>query len=240
MLLTISTLRKAIEAIKYEFRMNQGEIANKLGYKIPYLSDVINERKPISEQFTARLIEAFPGMNTDWLLTGEGEIFTNSHKLAKLETSNMTSSQLARIESHLVPLYDLGMAASFSDLLVRDVHKPVDFIYIPNLSPCDGAVYVRGDAMSPYLQAGDVVLFKKVKTQRIIDGSGIAWGEIYLVLFALDGEEYVVLKYVRKSSSDELVTLANYNPAIRSQDIPLGSIKALALVKAGIKYTTMY
>ena len=38
----------------------------------------------------------------------------------------------------------------------------LDYISIPRLPKCDGAVYVTGDSMYPLLKSGDIVLYKEV------------------------------------------------------------------------------
>lgn len=53
----------------------------------------------------------------------------------------------------------------------RDSQTPIDYIHIPNLPRCDGAIYVVGDSMYPLLKSGDIVLYKQVSGIENIFGA---------------------------------------------------------------------
>ncbi len=72
-------LKNIISAIKFSENLKQVEIAEKIGVKNTYLSDVINGRAPLSELFTDKLVTAF-SVNKEYLNTGEGEMFLGETK----------------------------------------------------------------------------------------------------------------------------------------------------------------
>lgn len=135
-----------------------------------------------------------------------------------------------------VPLYELdataGLVALF-DGTTRQV--PVGHLQIPDLPPCDGALYVRGDSMYPLLKSGDIVLYKEIP----YTASSILWGEMYLLSFTLDGENYITIKYIQRADDDRFVRLVSHNPHHSPKEIPADSIRALALVKASVRFNTM-
>ena len=134
-----------------------------------------------------------------------------------------------------VPIFELEATAGFS-ALYRDFSSAVsDYLTIPNLPPVDGAIYARGDSMSPLIASGDIVIFKKVE----LHPDNIIWGSIYIISYTLDGDDFTVLKYVRHSSKDGYIRLESFNPRFDPQDIPASSITALALVKASITFHTI-
>ena len=63
-----------------------------------------------------------------------------------------------------------------------------------NISVCDGAVYVNGDSMYPILKSGDIIGYKEISSF-----DNVIYGEIYLVSFMIDGDEYLAVKYVNRS-----------------------------------------
>ena len=135
-----------------------------------------------------------------------------------------------------MPLYELdataGLVALFSDTTRS---TPINYLQIPDLPPCDGAIYVRGDSMYPLLKSGDIVLYKEIN-----NASGcLLWGEMYLLSFTLDGEDYITIKYVQKSEVEGFVRLVSHNPHHAPQEIPRDSIRAVALVKASVRFNTM-
>lgn len=50
---------------------------------------------------------------------------------------------------------------------------------------CDGAVYVTGDSMYPLLKSGDIIVYKELH-----DFQEVIYGEMYLVSFDLDGDDF--------------------------------------------------
>ena len=76
-------------------------------------------------------------------------------------------------------------------------------------------------------------MYKQVSVENIL------WGEMYLVAFSLDDDDYVSIKYIRKAEDPQMVTLISRNPQYEPQVIPWNSIRALALIKASIRFNTI-
>lgn len=89
--------------------------------------------------------------------------------------------------------------------------------------------------MYPLLKSGDIVLYKEVRNIS----NGILWGEMYLLSFEIDGDWYIAIKYIQRSDDDRFVRLVSHNPHHSPKDIPLDSIRALALVKASVRFNTL-
>lgn len=81
-------LKNVVAAIKYKHGLKQSEIADKMGIKNTYLSDVINGRSPLSELFSDKLTTAF-SVSKVYLSNGEGEVFEEEEK--KPSTSEIIS-----------------------------------------------------------------------------------------------------------------------------------------------------
>lgn len=133
-------------------------------------------------------------------------------------------------EQH-VPLYDLEAVAGLRALFV-DEQVPMDEIQIAGIARCDGAIHVRGDSMYPRLKEGDVILYKIVPNRR----GGLFFGQMYLLAFDLDGEEYITVKYVHQSDMQGYYRLESENPAYADRDIPVDCVRAMAIVKATLRY----
>ena len=139
-------------------------------------------------------------------------------------------------ETQQVPLYDFeavaGLVPLFNDTIK---HVPIDYIQIPNLPKCDGAIYITGDSMYPLLKSGDIVLYKRV--DDILNC--IFWGEMYLISVDMGGEEYVTVKYIQKSQRTDHIRLVSYNQHHEDKDVPVSKIRALAFIKASIRINSM-
>lgn len=91
------------------------------------------------------------------------------------------------LDNQDIPLYDIQVAAGVVDLFGGEQKQiPVDYIRIPKLPKCDGALYVTGDSMYPLLKSGDIVMYKEIYNLE----HNIIWGEMYLAYINNDGNEY--------------------------------------------------
>ncbi len=134
-----------------------------------------------------------------------------------------------------VPLYSVEGTAGLVPLFADQASaKPVNFIHIPNLPKCDGAIYVVGDSMYPLLKSGDIVLYKQLGDVR-----DVFWGDMYLLSIDIDGEEYITVKYIQKSDREDRVRLVSQNPHHADKEIEIDRIRAIALIKASIRMHTI-
>lgn len=212
---------------------NKAQFANMLGVSSQTVSAWVARNT-----FDAELIYTkCSGVSADWLLTGEGEMIKEQDRqLAELRVQEkfpLKTDNLVPLQR--IPLYNLeataGLVALFED--VKTV--PISYISLPNLPVCDGAVYVRGDSMYPLLKSGDIVLYKQVHDMKY----GIFWGEMYLISFNIDGEEFITIKYIQKSEQEDCIKLVSHNPHHNPTDIPRCMIRALAIIKASVRYNTI-
>lgn len=166
-------------------------------------------------------------VNPEWLEHGSGDMFTD-HPLAS--SFSIRNAYRSRTPSQSVPLYNIESTGGLVPIFThQESALPVDYIHIPNLPKCDGAVFVVGDGMYPLLQSGDIVLYKQL--QSIDD---VFWGDMYLLSIDIDGEEYITVRYIQKSERSGYIRLVSKNPQHGDKEIALDKILALAFVKASI------
>lgn len=186
---------------------------------------------PINSNAIADIITNHPEIDIEWLLTGKGSIL----KIDKESESNITVRKLKTdriIDNQDIPLYDVQVAAGVVDLFGGGEKQiPVDYIRIPKLPKCDGALYVTGDSMYPLLKSGDIVMYKEIYNLE----HNIIWGEMYLSYINNDGNEYFFTKFLKKSEREGYVQFVSQNQHHQTIEFPITSIKALALVKASIR-----
>lgn len=172
-------------------------------------------------------------VNIDWLITGEGDMVRHPH-IMNIEHEFLTGVD-RKLEVQDIPLYDLSATAGLMAVFNNLQASPEDYLRVPNLPPVDGAIYVRGESMVPLIKSGDIVIFKKLELTL----DSILWGQIYLLSFDAGGDSFTVVKYVQKSDRPDYIRLVSQNSRFEPKDIPLSSIRALALVKASITFHTI-
>lgn len=212
---------------------NASDLAKILGKQRSYISEILNGKRKISEQFVHSFCGHFPELSQEWIITGEGGMLKDANSISPEHTFPLRTDNKIVIQD--VPLYDFDASAGLYAIF-NDIHpEPIDYLRIPNLPSVDGAIYVRGDSMSPLLKSGDIVMYKK----KDLSIDSILWGEIYLLSFVYDGDSYTAVKYIQKSDDPDKIRLASFNPSFAPKDIPMNCVTALALVKASLTFHTM-
>lgn len=218
-----------IKLIRKALGMTQEQLAQHLGIGKAALSMIETGRTGVSARNRNILVQEL-NVNPEWLDEGRGEMFNAEPDLTAYRHRTDNSLPLQS-----VPLYSVegtaGLVPLFTD---RQQSKPVNFIHIPNLPKCDGAIYVVGDSMYPLLKSGDIVLYKQLR-----DLDDIFWGDMYLLSLDLDGEEYITVKYIQKAEREGFVKLVSQNPHHADKEVDKSRIRALALVKASIRMNSI-
>ena len=217
-----------IEAILQTYEISAKNLSERAGMDRPQaIYDILNGKtKSITEKMASKIISVFPDISLSWFMSGEGDMFQGRTGLA---------GEPANEQEQKIPLFDMAAAAGFTTIYQDSPQVAESFLSIPNLPPVDGAIYARGDSMSPLISSGDIIVFKKVE----ISSDSIQWGQIYILSYTIEGDDYTVLKYIRRSPKAGYIRLESFNGRYNSQDIPTGSITALALVKASISFHTI-
>lgn len=128
-----SELNSLLNRIKFQYDVNQSEIARAIGVKPAYLSDILNGRIALSDQIREKLSKEFPESDV---------VFEGS-------------------EQKGLPLIPIEAVAGFGNQQFPDI--PVEGFYqIAEFSTADFLVRIKGDSMTPKYNAGDIIACKKV------------------------------------------------------------------------------
>ena len=219
-----------LKLIRKTLGMTQEQLAQRLGVGKTALSMIETGKARLSNRNKNIIVQEF-NVSPEWLESGVGEMFNADPSLVK-EFSRKTDNSLPM---QSVPLYSIegtaGLVPLFTD---RMSIEPVNYIHIPNLSKCDGAIYVVGDSMYPLLKSGDIVLYKQLQSLE-----DVFWGDMYLLSIDINGEEYITVKYVQKSDRAGYVRLVSQNQHHADKDVQVEKIRAIALVKASIRMNSI-
>ena len=219
-----------LKLIRKSLGLTQEQLAQRLGVGKTALSMIETGKARLSSRNRNILIQDL-NVNPTWLETGKGQIFNADPTLA---ASFSRGTEMA-MPLQSVPLYSIEATAGLVPLFEQQgQYNPINYIHIPNLPKCDGAVYVVGDSMYPLLKSGDIVLYKQLH-----DLEDIFWGDMYLLSIDIDGEEYVTIKYIQRSDREGYVRLVSQNQYHAEKEVQMSRIRAIALVKASIRMNSM-
>lgn len=195
--------------------------------------------KGIGSDKLEKILKVYTDISSSWLLTGEGTMLKNDTvppSGATVQPIHQPRSPEKKMETQSINLYDFKATAGLRELLDNRHANIIDTIKIPNLPKCDGAIHIIGDSMYPRLRPGDIIFYKELP----IDLQSILYGEMYLLSYRIDGDDYCVVKYIKRSDKGEpFITLASHNPAHEDTDIDFRCVNAIALIKGSYNQTTM-
>jgi len=127
----------------------QADFANALGLTQKDVSKMVSgQKKFIPKEYFEFFIKEGYDLNT---------LFNDNQPLKKLQQDpNILQEPKARYlqrtdvmqKNQMIPLFNIEAAAGLVELFQHVNEKtPIDFLSIPNLPKCDGAVFVTGDSM---------------------------------------------------------------------------------------------
>ena len=171
-------MNERVKLIRKQLGMTQEQLAQRLGIGKAALSMIETGKAGLSARNRNILVQEL-NVNPEWLESAKGNMFNAEPDLTAYMHRTDNSLPLQS-----VPLYSIEGTAGLVPLFADQAQaKPVNFIHIPNLPKCDGAIYIVGDSMYPLLKSGDIVLYKQLG-----DINDIFWGDMYLLSIDIDGE----------------------------------------------------
>ena len=208
---------------------NISEMARIVGIRQPSLRDVVTGKlvKPGFDMIHKIVDNSTLNISSEWLLKGEGEM--QRSKIDIIHQPPYTD-----IGKEIIPVYDINAAANLQTLFADNGQHLLGEIKIPNAPACDGAIYVRGDSMYPLVKTGDLVAFKQLNAIE-----SVISGEMYVVDFEINGDDFLVVKYVQKEEDNSNLHLVSYNQHHKDIVIPTSAVRAIALVKIVVRINTM-
>lgn len=193
-----ATVKDRLTAYLKEKGVNKSEFGRTIGVSSAFVSAI---RQSISPENLGKIAAAYPDLNIEWLLTGEGSMTSAENRKA----DNYAGEDCAHY-TYLLPMSAAGGSLSgFSDgARLADCEKVVSPI-----ADVDFAITVYGDSMYPDYPSGSRILIK-----RIDPSAFIAWGNVYV----LDTVNGVVVKEVQPSEHDGALVCHSLNPNGKYKD----------------------
>ncbi|MBR2866898.1 MAG: helix-turn-helix domain-containing protein [Alistipes sp.] len=218
-----------VRAMRKQLDLTQEQLAQQLGIGKAALSMIETGKAGLSTRNKNILVQDL-NVNPEWIDTGKGRMFNAEPNCTPYLHRTDKSLPLQS-----VPLYSIEGTAGLVPIFAEEsTAKPINFIHIPNLPKCDGAIYVVGDSMYPLLKSGDIILYKQLNDVR-----DVFWGDMYLLSIDIDGEEYITVKYVQKSEHEGFIKLVSQNQHHADKEVEMSRIRAIALIKASIRMHTI-
>lgn len=225
-----STINQRIREIIEDSGKTITSYASIIGVSQPTLKACVDGSNKPSYDTIQKILISNPMISAEWLLRSEGEKYKSD-----IQIINVPKATEMKLENQDIILYDIEAAANLKTLFASRNQNILGKLSIPDMPKCDGAVFVTGDSMYPLLKSGDIIAYKILHDWA----NHIIFGEMYLVSFDIEGDEFLVVKYVNRSEKEGCVKLVSYNTHHDPMDILIGSINDMALVKFSIRKNVM-
>lgn len=148
---------------------SQQDLGEKIGItNKSYLSQLVNGRT-VSLSFINKLSEMDSRINSDWLLSGEGEMLKGEAAAAEQVPALAAGAEM-------VPLLPIAaQGGPLNDFVTSVRREDCEKIASP-IRGVDFAMSVSGDSMAPEYPSGCKILVKKIDEKAFIE-----WGRVYVL-----------------------------------------------------------
>lgn len=204
---------------------NQQDFTERIGSDKSTVSQIVNGRTPIPNKMFAQIAQAFPMLNIDFILTGEGEMLKND------DVETLSGEEMAKISEgiksgrfRLVPLVNIDSVGGIHTDNSIDLSEQYIIKMMPFADAMHGdvAILQSGNSMYPTIPPGSALLIREVKDWREYFG----YGNIFVLLLK-DGRR--ITKEVRRYDEDPLnyVWCVSYNPDVADEELPKSMIRSV-------------
>ena len=90
----MDTVNARIHHIIQHYGLSAGEFADRLKIQKSSVSHLLSGRNKPSFQFLIKLLKAFPEINLNWLISGDGDILKNSVQISEYENLKQVENEL--------------------------------------------------------------------------------------------------------------------------------------------------
>ena len=215
------TIKQRITRFIKTKRISQRRFEADAGLSNGFVNNIV---KTIGADKMHKISIAYPELNTEWLLTGEGEMLKTEEPTISVEPSDY----------RLVPMYNLDARGGYADNLELSAEYVIDHIPFKDATSEDICVPISGDSMSPTYRAGSIVLLHRVDDWFEF----LELGQVYVIELR-DGRR--LIKELRRSEEDSKnnYLCVSHNPIFDPVELPKKLIMRVYLVKAVYAKTSM-
>lgn len=218
-----TTVKERLSAYLDYKKVNKSEFGRRIGVSNAFVSSI---RKSIQPDKILAIKLNFPDLNTDWLLTGEGEMLNNNAKLIGGVYVAGSDDDLAI----MVDFVPVSARASFIENLYTPTCNDLDRIpLIPRTGEREQIeslkiFEVEGDSMLPKISNGALILASEIPAAKWHTAD-----KVVVVVFS----EFVVIKRVQQNNlqSGNTMTLSSDNTKFGTMTIVRSDIRAIYRAK---------
>mgnify|MGYP003490455625 FL=1 len=177
---------------------------------------VTSMRKGYGSEKLNNVLTAFPELNREWLLYGEGDMLSSTSS-AQPQPS-VKNERVADDEAYKVPLVPISaLAGSLNDFSLSVKRDDCETVISP-IKDIDMAIKISGDSMEPEYPSDSQVFVKKINERAFLE-----WGRVY-VLNTCNG---IVIKRLMPTNDPNTVLCESINPKYPPFEVNLENVNGV-------------
>ena len=219
-----------------------GSIEKTIGASKGVLSRALAQGTDVQAKWIKGIVENYPSLSPDWLLTGEGDMLRSSvtvpserqprddREMTDTNTKELRRNYEGALDHKRLPLVTQKAVAGFgnADFAIRE-EDVKDYYVVPKFRyhQVDFMIEISGSSMYPKYNSGDVVA-----CTILHDGSFIQWNKCHIVATR---EQGILCKRLMPGSSDDCLKMVSDNENYPPFEVPKDEITGIALVVGVIR-----
>ena len=193
-----------------------GSIERKIGASKGVLSRAMTNGTDIQAKWITAIVENYPYVSADWLLTGKGEMLNSS------ESSQKRMVKVSEQSQEGIPLIPLDAMAGYFEGEMQVLSRDCERYIVPGMPRADFLITVKGDSMMPSYFPGDIVACVRVPIKDVF----FQFGRVYV----LDTNQGAIIKRIEKSEDEESILIVSENEKYSPFTLHLSQVRSIALV----------
>lgn len=196
-------------------------LEKKIGASKGVLSRALSQKTDIQAKWVVKIVENYPEISPEWLLTGKGEMLKS--EVNTNQSEHMLDMIPAKVSG--IPLVNINAVAGFgnADFAIAEADVK-DYYVVPKFKYChvDFMIEISGSSMYPKYNSGDVVACTILHERAFIQ-----WNKCHIIATR---EQGILCKRLRPSEQQGYITAVSDNKDYPPFDIPTSEITGIALV----------
>jgi hypothetical protein len=185
----MNTAKKRLLEFLSHLNIGQNAFEKKVSISNGYIS---HNKGSIGSEIVSKISEQYPELNTNWLLTGKGEMLKRANE-------NMEDGK------KLIPFYDDVTSIGGTNEISANmdgISNPAEYIDTGDwFRDATAAIRHYGDSMTEY-PPGCILALKEVNERQLI-----VWGRDYMI----ETSEYRITKRVQRGKTEEYIRAYSSN-----------------------------
>lgn len=189
-----------------------------MGVSRAYFTQQKRNQGQVRSDTLIQFCDTFPDVNPEWLLTGNGSMFRNRSAASVVDTHTQLNKGIPLIPLDALMDTDTHAKTPIKNSDVEGKYLLPDF---ERIKP-DYLTRIKGCAMSPKYNGGDVIAIKHVPIDDVIQ-----WNKAYVLCSQTQG---VLVKRIRTSPREGYWLLVSDDTQYEPFEIPINKVHNIFLI----------